>query len=238
MSARIVTKETIKRLMRDVRNCKKNPLESHGIFYQHDETDMMLGRALIVGPENTPYFGGNFFFRFQFPDDYPFRPPTVVFCSNGDRIRMNPNLYISGKVCVSILNTWSGEQWSSCQTISSVLLALQSLFCADPFLNEPGITRNHFQFDNYNKIIYFKTIEITILKMLLKHEEYFLKEFDCFDEYVLSNFKRNWPKMRIFMEEQAQNPPMWVSHSFYRMHCQIDYSSLLLSFPDSITMEA
>lgn len=53
---------------------------------------------------------------------------------------MHPNMYKNRKVCVSILNTWRGEQWSGCQTIKSVLLTLMSLLDSKPLLNEPGIT--------------------------------------------------------------------------------------------------
>ena len=65
----IISKETISRLVNDVKNIIKNPLSEHGIYYQHDEADMLKGYALIVGPEDTPYFGGFYFFEFSFP--YP-----------------------------------------------------------------------------------------------------------------------------------------------------------------------
>jgi ubiquitin-protein ligase len=58
--------------------------------------------------------------------------------TNDGSTRYNPNLYKCGKVCVSILNTWSGDKWSACQTINSILLTLCSLLNNMPFLNEPG----------------------------------------------------------------------------------------------------
>ena len=104
-----ISKETIKRLIRDVKDIIKNPLTDNGIYYKHDDTDMLKGYAMIVGPEDTPYFGGFYFFKFKYPDNYPHSPPKVFFCTNGDGIRFNPNLYTNGKVCVSLLNTWSGD---------------------------------------------------------------------------------------------------------------------------------
>ena len=79
---------------------------------------------MIVGPSETPYFGGFYFFEFKYPGDYPHSPPEVIYKTNGDNIRFNPNLYVNGKVCISLLNTWRGEQWTSCQTITTVLLNL------------------------------------------------------------------------------------------------------------------
>jgi ubiquitin-conjugating enzyme E2 Z len=166
MSKLTISKESITRLLQDVKNILKNPesLNDNGIYYLHDDVDILKGYALIVGTENTPYFGGYYFFEFNYPSDYPYSPPKVIFKTNGDNIRFNPNLYATGKVCISILNTWRGDQWSSCQTISSVLLTLCTLFCNLPLLNEPGVEMTHTDLHKYTKIIQYKNIEIAILK--------------------------------------------------------------------------
>ena len=113
-----ISRETTKRLIKDVKDIIKNPLNENGIYYIHDELDMMKGYALIIGPSETPYFGGYYFFKIEYPKDYPHSPPLVTYCTNGKNIRFNPNLYKCGKVCISLLNTWRGDQWTSCQTIS------------------------------------------------------------------------------------------------------------------------
>jgi ubiquitin-protein ligase len=59
----VISKETITRLLHDVKHIMKNPLTENGIYYAHDDEDMMKGYALIIGPSDTPYFGGNFFFE-------------------------------------------------------------------------------------------------------------------------------------------------------------------------------
>ena len=63
--ANIISKESVHRLLLDVRQIMKNPLEDNGIYYSHDETDMLRGYAMIVGPSDTPYFGGFYFFKFR-----------------------------------------------------------------------------------------------------------------------------------------------------------------------------
>merc|ERR1711871_276074 len=127
-----ISRNTALRLIKDIRNLKKNPLDDNGIYYEHDEEDMLHGKALIIGPSNTPYQYGFYFFKFEFTDNYPHEPPKLTYYTQGDNVRFHPNLYRSGKVCVSILNTWKGEQWSSCQTISSILLTLISLLHNKP----------------------------------------------------------------------------------------------------------
>ena len=165
-SDKFVKKDALRRIISDIKEIKKNPLTAHGIYYEHDETDMLKGRALIIGPADTPYADGFYLFTFQFPANYPHAPPKVEFCTSDGVTRFNPNLYRTGKVCLSILNTWKGEQWSGCQTISSVLLALCTVLNDEPLLNEPGITKSHRDYEAYNEIIRYKNIEVAIFGML------------------------------------------------------------------------
>ncbi|KAL7421053.1 hypothetical protein Q5752_003937 [Cryptotrichosporon argae] len=87
-----------------------------------DRTDLM--RVLIVGPEGTPYNDAPFVFDVYLnPTKFPFDPPQVYFHShtNGHG-RCNPNLYEDGKVCLSILGTWSGDKSESWNPTKSSLL--------------------------------------------------------------------------------------------------------------------
>ena len=154
-----ITKETITRLIKDVKEIIKNPLDSHGIYYKHDDEDLLKGKALIIGPQGTPYENGFYLFEIIYPSNYPYSPPKLIYKTNDGVTRFNPNLYKCGKVCLSVLNTWRGEQWSSCQTISSVLLVLCTVLNDTPLLNEPGITKTHMDYSNYNAILKFKNIE-------------------------------------------------------------------------------
>ena len=63
---KVISKETIKRLLSDVKAILKSPLTENGIYYSHDDTDIMKGYAMIVGPEDTPYFGGFYFFKISY----------------------------------------------------------------------------------------------------------------------------------------------------------------------------
>ena len=65
----------------------------------------------------------------------------VYYYSGG--LRLNPNLYDCGKVCLSLLGTWHGQQnemWVPGQsTMLQVLVSIQALILnARPFFNEPG----------------------------------------------------------------------------------------------------
>ena len=157
---------TIKRLVKDVKYLIKNPLNSENIYYKHDENNLLKGYAMIIGNKNTPYENGYYFFKFDFPDDYPFNPPKVTYLTNDGIMRFNPNLYINGKVCLSILNTWNGEGWSSCQNIHSICLILSSILNENPLLNEPGIRTNNDNINSYNLLLKYKNLEFSIIKQI------------------------------------------------------------------------
>ncbi|KAK4439187.1 putative ubiquitin-conjugating enzyme E2 26 [Sesamum alatum] len=111
------------------------------IFVRVYESRMDLLRAVIVGAEGTPYHDGLFFFDVFFPSTYPNAPPHVFYHSGG--LRINPNLYSCGKVCLSLLNTWTGghkEKWiPGVSTMLQVLVSIQGLILnAKPYFNEPG----------------------------------------------------------------------------------------------------
>ena len=121
-----------KRIKTDIKNFIRSDLESNGIFCKFSETDMTHVRAMIIGPSDTPYENGFYFFDLRFPDNYPWSPPKVKFITQDSNIRFNPNLYVDGKVCLSILGTWNGPEWSSCLTLNSILLSIQTLLNENP----------------------------------------------------------------------------------------------------------
>ena len=223
-----ISKETISRLLHDVKNIMRSPLTDNGIYYVHDDEDMLKGYALIMGPSDTPYFGGAFFFEFNYPTDYPHSPPSLKYCTNGDGIRFNPNLYTGGKVCISILNTWRGEQWTSCQTISTVLLTLCTILCKEPLLNEPGVTTTHRDFNNYNKIIEYKNIDVAILKIISRHKSIYPMQFDMFYSVIHEHFIKNSDTIIKYLEKKMEenSKPVHITTDLYTMHVVVDYANL------------
>ncbi|KAF7803454.1 putative ubiquitin-conjugating enzyme E2 24 [Senna tora] len=134
-----VKKGWVKKVQQEWSILERNLPET--IYVRAFEERMDLLRAAIVGVPGTPYHDGLFFFDIHFPPDYPNEPPRVHYYSGG--LRLNPNLYESGKVCLSLLNTWTGtgsEVWNpGASTILQVLLSLQALVLNEkPYFNEAG----------------------------------------------------------------------------------------------------
>ena len=221
-----ISKETLKRLVSDVKNIKKDSLESEGIYYIHDDTDMLKGYAMIIGPEDTPYFGGYYLFEFSFPTNYPFSPPSLTYETNNGNIRFHPNLYINGKVCLSILNTWEGEKWSSIQTIRSILLTLQSILTKDPLLNEPGIRETHKDINTYNEIIRYVNINSAIIDIINK--KIMLPKYEIFYENIIKHFHKNKEQIKLFIKEKQNTYPSPISLKtyVYNLRQEINYITL------------
>ena len=93
------------------------------------DNDLFNWKATIMGPEGSPYAGGLFFLKVQFPPDYPFKPPRMQFVTK----IFHPNINSNGGICLDILKD---SAWSPALTISKVLLSVCSLLtdpnCASP----------------------------------------------------------------------------------------------------------
>ena len=108
---------TLSRLNKELEELTNNPPTncSAGMV----DEDIFQWQATILGPEGSPYEGGVFYLRINFPQDYPFKPPNVSFITKIYHCNINS----SGSICLDILK----EQWSPALTISKVLLSICSL---------------------------------------------------------------------------------------------------------------
>uniref|UniRef100_A0A8C7BLR0 E2 ubiquitin-conjugating enzyme n=1 Tax=Neovison vison TaxID=452646 RepID=A0A8C7BLR0_NEOVI len=93
-----------------------------------DDADVLVWHVLLL-PEEPPYNLKAFHVRISFPEDYPFKPPTVTFTT---RI-YHPNVGHDGSVCLPII---SRENWQLHTKTSQVLEAL-SVLVNRPDLRQP-----------------------------------------------------------------------------------------------------
>jgi len=160
LAARRLNKEKTQ-LMRET-----DELAEQGIYYHFDDTHVFKAVALIVGPDETPYAGGFYLFEFTFPNSYPLKPPHVKFVTGDGRVRFNPNLYVNGKVCLSILGTWQGPSWTAACTLRTTLFSIQSLLHAKPLQNEPGYeTEVGKDSQLYSSILRYENIAVAVMQL-------------------------------------------------------------------------
>ncbi|ADO67135.1 putative ubiquitin-conjugating enzyme E2 [Cafeteria roenbergensis virus] len=107
-----------------------------------DKTNLNLWDGTLVGPSGTPYEGGVFQLEITFPEDYPYKPPKIIFKTP----IYHPNISTTGAICLDILK----NNWSPALNISKVLLSLCSLL-ADPNPDDPLVPQIAYQFKtNYS----------------------------------------------------------------------------------------
>ena len=202
-------KKTLKRIAKDRKQLQENKLEGIHVIWDSDE-DLFHLKAMIIGPEGTPYEKGFFFFDIEFTKKYPFEPPKVKFITGDGNTRFNPNLYIKGKVCLSILGTWSGPSWTSSQNLSTVLLSIQSLLNENPIINEPGWEKyeKSAKSRSYNRVLTHQVLGVTVLKQLDTAE--FTKDspyhrfFPIMKKYFCDNFDWYLCKLNELSEQDTK----------------------------------
>jgi hypothetical protein len=131
---------------------------------------------------------------------------------------------------VSLLNTWRGDQWTSCQTISTVLLTLCTLLCNNPLLNEPGVAKNNPDMKDYDEIIQFANIDIAICDIIEKKKGVYLSFFENFYPFVKANFIQNYDKILDFAEKKNIEFNGEVKNfktNFYGMNVLVDYNYII-----------
>ncbi|OIW29342.1 UBC-like protein [Coniochaeta ligniaria NRRL 30616] len=159
----------MKKLVAQIANLRTSLPE--GIWVRHGSSRLDVMKVLMVGPKGTPYEHGLFEFDLFCPGEFPNRPPSVFFrTTGGGNVRFNPNLYEDGKVCLSILGTWSGETWNGAySTLLQVLVSIHGMIFVDqPWYNEPGRERmqNKAASKAYNTQIQQYTLQYAMIDWL------------------------------------------------------------------------
>jgi ubiquitin-protein ligase len=241
----VLTGEAVHRIAKDVKYIMRNPIDN--IYYKHDTEIITKGYALIIGNTNTPYSCGNYLFEFKFPDNYPYEPPQVKVLTSDGTMRFHPNLYIGGKVCLSIINTWQGEGWTSCNNINSILLIISSILDDNSLTYEPGICKPNYNIKRYDILVGYKNIEHCIIKQIVLLNDLVKNDIDLdthntklyskdkclllFKNEILDNFNNNFNIINTDLHNLSVmydklNLSGVLSVSVYALNSNIDFIKL------------
>ncbi|CAH8567054.1 unnamed protein product [Heterobilharzia americana] len=103
-----------RRLLRDLKRLQSDP--PPGICGSPVDDNVMVWNAIIFGPDKTAFEDGTFKLRLDFTEDYPNKPPRVVFTSKV----FHPNVYTDGSICLDILSS----AWSPTYDVLSILTSI------------------------------------------------------------------------------------------------------------------
>jgi len=74
---------------------------------------------VVRGPESTPYEGGVYHGKLQFPSEFPFKPPSIMMLTPNGRFKTNTRL------CLSI-SDYHPDTWNPAWSVSTILTGLLS----------------------------------------------------------------------------------------------------------------
>ena len=229
-----------KRILKDIESVSfnKDSWDKKQTYYYHTEENMMKGHVLILGVENSPYYGGFYFFDNTFPEEYPFVPPQWKFLTNDGKTRFNPNLYQingNGKVCLSILNTWGESTWSQVQRFSSVLETVRAhLFHDKPLINEPGFSDKDPMNDIYSRMLYYQNLNFNVYSNLIETPKYAMP----FKQIMIDNFKFNKDYFQKYIDENKYLHGKTESIRYDSQTVKYDFETLSKKFNDIVKLHS
>lgn len=217
----------ISRIMYDCKNIEKNKdnlNNQEGLYFKFNIDEGVFStkyKMLIIGPEDSPYVGGFYLFESQFPDQYPYRPMTMVSITQGGNIRKHPNLYRCGKCCFSFLGTWTGPPWTACQNPTTVGISMRSVLTNNPINNEPGWEKkNDEKTKLYESIIRYFNIRYGVIEILKNLSD--TTKYTDFKESIIKVFKKNYYIYKNEIKKFKQLDKKKVTSPVYSFDVNID----------------
>jgi len=126
------TLKRIKKELKDIQKATSDQNKDPGYDARPTTDDNLYSwQGHICGPPGTPYHEGIFFLDIEFPNEYPFKPPKVVFQTKIYHMNINGD----GGICLRMLK----EDWSPATTLTKVLQELIELLRA-PNADDPLVT--------------------------------------------------------------------------------------------------
>nr|XP_057911120.1 ubiquitin-conjugating enzyme E2 J2-like [Doryrhamphus excisus]XP_057911121.1 ubiquitin-conjugating enzyme E2 J2-like [Doryrhamphus excisus] len=124
------------RLKQDYLRIKKDPVPY--IYAEPLPFNILEWHYVVKGPEKTLYEGGYYHGKLLFPQDFPFKPPSIYMITPNGRFKCNTRL------CLSITD-FHPDTWNPAWSVSTILTGLLS------FMVEKGHTVGSFKTSDHTK---------------------------------------------------------------------------------------
>ena len=220
-----------KRLQKELTQINDTSIKSQGIYYFTENDSLYKTTAIIFGPPNTPYEFCPLEYNFSIPDDYPFSPPKVIYRTNDGRTRFHPNFYSDGKVCLSILGTYSGPKWASTMSISTILMSIYSLMTENPLTNEPCWENTSLQ--NPKNLQYAQHVEHQmIILFLTMYEDNYYEKYKNIDNEFKERIEKSYEtiKKKVLEKAKAEEQEILFTALPYNMAGSTMYKKLATKY--------
>ena len=143
---------SIKRLQTELKEMIQDPNYLYSVspvkdnFYKWD--------IIMIGAPDTIFEGAIIKAIIEFPKEYPNKAPQFKFITP----LYHPNVYIDGKVCISILHEGIdefgyesiSERWNPSQSVNSILISILSLLSSPNFDSPANVDASNLWKNNYD----------------------------------------------------------------------------------------
>jgi ubiquitin-conjugating enzyme E2 J1 len=131
----------VKRLHKEYREIKEINASSEPLPFcviPHPDS-FLIWHFTLQGPSDSVYSDGLFHGKIEFPQDYPFSPPSLFFLTPNGRFEINV------KICLTVTG-FHPEQWQPAWSTRTMLYALRNHFLVEDkgalgYLGFPGEMR-------------------------------------------------------------------------------------------------
>jgi len=115
----MTTKGAAARLRIDLKRFNEDPTPL--FLAKPIESNILEWRFVMMGAPDTPYEGGFYHGKLTFPQDYPWKPPSVQMITPSGRFNVNT------RICLSI-SDFHPESWCPSYTVGTILTGIISFF--------------------------------------------------------------------------------------------------------------
>jgi len=126
MTTSMERKQNLQRLQRELKALRNEPVP--GVHATPLPANMLEWHYVIEGPVGTAYSGGFYHGIIKFPQEYPFKPPSIRMLTPSGRFEPNQ------RICLS-MSDFHPETWNCMWSVSSILQGVVS-FMLD---NSPAV---------------------------------------------------------------------------------------------------
>jgi len=136
---------SVKRIWKEYRELLDTPAAYWTPYVTAD--DCHLWKSILEGPKGSPYENGRWIVSYQFPQDYPFKPPMVRFLVPIYHCNINND----GKICLDILK----DSWSPALTARHIFNSLTALLLSPNPMDALDSVKANVYSDNkdtYNRL--------------------------------------------------------------------------------------
>lgn len=227
-----------KRILKDLHLLQTNQeeLNSRGIYFYFDDSNIFNPSFLIIPkhkqdldfPQLTsPYTNGFFLFKLTIPEDFPLSPPRIDFHPQQSVCRLHPNYYEQGKVCLSVINTWSRDDWAPTTSLMAISNILEERLNERAICFEPGCEQSSIsRMQAFNEGVRFGVYHTAILPIIKSKNQ----NYAPFHDVIQSHWQTNKQVYLDELQTLSSQPKKQIKQDVYGYNMFIDWQTMHSQF--------